>query len=61
MQSSEDDLDTPIWGAAAIARVINRPLRAAYHLFRNQATAGAQGRSALGEQPPPATRMRPWR
>jgi hypothetical protein len=27
------DLDAPLWGAAAIAKVINRPTRATFHLL----------------------------
>ena len=31
--SQSTDLDTPVWGAAAIARVINRTERQAFHLL----------------------------
>jgi hypothetical protein len=30
-----DSLDTPIWGAAAIGRVINRSQRAVFHLLES--------------------------
>jgi hypothetical protein len=29
-----DDVDAPIWGAEAIAREINKSVRATYHLLR---------------------------
>jgi hypothetical protein len=33
MKSSDDNLDRPIWGAAAIAQVLNRTERQAFHLL----------------------------
>lgn len=32
-QTNETDLDAPIWGAAAIAKEIKRPVRATFHLL----------------------------
>src|SRR5438128_1400057 len=63
MQSPEDDLDTPIWGAGPIAKTINRPVRATYHLLEtNQLPARKVGphwvstrrrlrRAILGDEP----------
>ena len=33
MKSNESDPDRPIWGAREIAKVINRPERAVFHLL----------------------------
>ena len=36
MTKSEDDLDLPVWGAANIAKVLNKSTRAAFHLLEQK-------------------------